>query len=84
MLDNTGYGPSLRRRGSGNVLTHTVMAVLGAALATGLLLAFYNPAACGGYGDESEMLARLPGVLGLLSVLLAARSGPLRPLAKRT
>jgi hypothetical protein len=43
MLDNTGYGPSLRRRGSGNVLTHTAMAVLGAALATGLLLAFYNP-----------------------------------------
>jgi len=26
MLDDTGYGPSFRRRGSGNVLTHTVMA----------------------------------------------------------
>jgi hypothetical protein len=29
MLDDTGYGPSLRRRGSGDVLTHTVMATLG-------------------------------------------------------
>jgi S1-C subfamily serine protease len=47
MLDDTGYGPSLRRRGSGNMLTHTVMAVLGAALATGLLLAFYNPGSGG-------------------------------------
>jgi hypothetical protein len=43
MLDDTGYGPSLRRRGRGNVLTHTLMAILGAALAAGLLLAFYNP-----------------------------------------
>src|SRR5271169_3847898 len=43
MLDDTGYGPSIRRRGRGNMLTHTVMAVLGAALAAGLLLAFYNP-----------------------------------------
>ena len=47
MLDDTGYGPSFRRRGSGNMLTHTVMAVLGAALATGLLLAFYNPGSGG-------------------------------------
>ena len=47
MLDETGYGPSFRRRGSGNMLTHTVMAVLGAALATGLLLAFYNPGSGG-------------------------------------
>ena len=47
MLDDTGYGPSLRRRGSGNMLTHTIMAVLGAALATGLLLAFYNPGSGG-------------------------------------
>jgi S1-C subfamily serine protease len=47
MLDDTGYGPSFRRRGSGNMLTHTIMAVLGAALATGLLLAFYNPGSGG-------------------------------------
>ena len=26
MLDDTGYGPSFKRRGSGNMLTHTVMA----------------------------------------------------------
>jgi S1-C subfamily serine protease len=49
MLENTGYGPSARRRGSGNMLTHALMALLGAALATGLLLAFYNPTS-GGIG----------------------------------
>ena len=43
MLENAGYGPSSRRRGSGNMFTHAIMAVLGAALATGLLLVFYNP-----------------------------------------
>jgi S1-C subfamily serine protease len=43
MLDNTGYGPLPRRRGSGNMFTHALMAILGAALAVGLLLAFYNP-----------------------------------------
>jgi S1-C subfamily serine protease len=43
MLENTGYGPTYRRRGRGNMLTHAIMALLGAALATGLLLAFYNP-----------------------------------------
>jgi len=43
MLDDTGYGPSFRRRGRGNMLTHAIMAVLGAALAAGLLLAFYDP-----------------------------------------
>jgi S1-C subfamily serine protease len=47
MLEDTGYGPSFRRRGSGNMLTHALMGVLGAALATGLLLAFYNPASGG-------------------------------------
>jgi S1-C subfamily serine protease len=47
MLDDTGYGPRLRRRGRGNMLTHTIMAVLGAALAAGLLLAFYNPGSGG-------------------------------------
>jgi S1-C subfamily serine protease len=44
---NSGYGPSLGRRGSGNVFTHTLMAILGAALAAGLLLAFYNPGSGG-------------------------------------
>jgi S1-C subfamily serine protease len=39
MLEDSGY----RRRGRGNVLTHIVMAFLGAALATGLLLALYQP-----------------------------------------
>jgi S1-C subfamily serine protease len=47
MLENTGYGPSRRRRGSGNMLTHALMAVLGAGLATGLLLALYNPTSGG-------------------------------------
>jgi len=44
MLDNGGFGVPPRRRGSGNALTHAIMAVLGAALAAGLLLAFYSPA----------------------------------------
>ena len=47
MLDDTGYGPFPRRRGSGNVFTHAIMAIVGAALATGLLLAFYNPTSSG-------------------------------------
>ena len=41
MFGDAGYGPLTRRRG--NALTHFVMAVVGAALAAGLLLAFYNP-----------------------------------------
>src|SRR5271166_5116246 len=44
MLGDSGFGPPRRRRGSGNVLTHIIMAVLGAALAIGLLLSFYNQA----------------------------------------
>jgi S1-C subfamily serine protease len=44
MLGENGLGPPPRRRGSGNVLTHAIMAVLGAALAIGLLLSFYNQA----------------------------------------
>jgi S1-C subfamily serine protease len=50
MLDNGGYGTLPRRRGSGNVLTHTIMAVLGAALAAGLILAFGNSTS-GGPGE---------------------------------
>src|ERR1700727_1096859 len=46
MLDG-GYGPSPRRRGSGNMFTHMITAVLGAALAGGLLLAFYSPGSGG-------------------------------------
>jgi S1-C subfamily serine protease len=47
MLHNTGYGPPFRRRGSGSVLTHAVMTVLGAAVAAALFLGFYNPASGG-------------------------------------
>jgi len=47
MLPNTGYGSSLRRRGRGNMLTHAIMMVLGAAVAAVLLLALYNPASGG-------------------------------------
>jgi S1-C subfamily serine protease len=47
MLDDSGFGAPARRRGSGNVFTHAIMAVLGAALAAGLLLAFYGPASGG-------------------------------------
>ncbi len=45
MQEDSGFGPLPRRRGRGNALTHVVTAVLGAALAAGLLLAFYDPAA---------------------------------------
>ena len=44
MLHDGGFGRPRRRRGSGNVLTHAIMTLLGAALAAGLLLAFYSPA----------------------------------------
>ncbi len=44
MLGDSGFGPPRRRRGSGNVLTHIITAALGAALAIGLLLSFYNQA----------------------------------------
>jgi S1-C subfamily serine protease len=56
MVAGTGYGfgTSSPRRGRGSVFTHTVMAIVGAAVATGLLLAFYDPAP-GGSG------ASLPG-----------------------
>jgi S1-C subfamily serine protease len=47
MLDDNGFGAPVRRRGSGNVFTHAIMAVLGAALAVGVLLAFYGPASGG-------------------------------------
>jgi S1-C subfamily serine protease len=45
MFGNDGFGAPRRRRGSGNAFTHAIMAVLGAALATVLLLAFYSPSA---------------------------------------
>jgi S1-C subfamily serine protease len=44
MLGDSGFGPLPKRRGSGNWLTHILTAVLGAALAIGLLLSFYNQA----------------------------------------
>ena len=59
MLHNPGYGPSFRRRGRGSMLTHAIMAVVGAALATGLLLAFYNPAS-GGSGISLPGIGAVP------------------------
>jgi S1-C subfamily serine protease len=47
MLGDSGFGSPPRRRGSGNVLTHIIMAVLGAALGIGLLLSFYSPGSGG-------------------------------------
>ncbi len=44
MQEDSGYGRIPRRRGSGNVLTHFVMAVLGAGLAAGLILGLFTPA----------------------------------------
>jgi S1-C subfamily serine protease len=47
MFDDSGYERPPRRRGSGNVVTHIVMAFLGAGLATALILAFYAPSGSG-------------------------------------
>ena len=47
MAEDSGYGPFLTRRGRGNVLTHFIMAVLGAGLAVVLFLAFSSPASGG-------------------------------------
>jgi S1-C subfamily serine protease len=43
MLDDSGYERPVRRRGSGNYLTHVAMGILGAGLAAGLILALYSP-----------------------------------------
>jgi len=42
--ERSGYGPFLTRRRRGNVLTHFLMAVLGAGVAVILLLLFFSPA----------------------------------------
>jgi S1-C subfamily serine protease len=44
MREDIGYGPPPRRRGGGSLLSHTVVAVLAAGLAVGLVLWLYNPA----------------------------------------
>ena len=43
MFDDSGYERPLRRRGRGNVLTHTLVGFLGAGLAAALILIFYSP-----------------------------------------
>jgi len=48
MFDDSGFERPVRRRGSGNYLTHVAMGFLGAALAAGLILALYSPS--GGSG----------------------------------
>jgi S1-C subfamily serine protease len=47
MFDDSGYERPLRRRGRGNFFTHTLMGILGAALAAGLILALYTPSGPG-------------------------------------
>jgi hypothetical protein len=87
MLDDSGSGAPVRRRGSGNVFTHAIMAVLGAALAVALLLAFYNPASGGslpGIGavpaPGSSPVALTGGQQGIVArVKLGAAAGQVRP-----
>ncbi len=43
-----GYNPLPRRRGSGNWLTHAIMAVLGAGFAVAVILGFFGTASGGG------------------------------------
>ena len=79
MTENSGYGP---RRGRGNMLTHFIMAVLGAGLAVVLLLAFYSPASGGSGGGSfpgSGMVPAPPSCaapLGKSAQDIAARVGP--------
>ncbi len=48
MTGDSGYdGPFLTRRGRGNVLTHFLMAVLGAGLTVLLLVVFFSPGSSG-------------------------------------
>lgn len=42
-MTDSGYGPFLTRRGRGNVLTHILMAILGAGAAAALVLAVFPP-----------------------------------------
>jgi S1-C subfamily serine protease len=51
MREDSGYGPFLTRPRRGNVLTHFIMAVLGAGLAVVVLLAFFTPASGGSSGS---------------------------------
>jgi S1-C subfamily serine protease len=68
MTENGGYRPFLMRRGSGNLLTHFLAAVLAAGLAAGLLLAFGRPAPGGpGYSPPGTNAVPAP----------AARAAPL-------
>ena len=82
MTENSGYGPFLTRRGRGNMLTHFIMAVLGAGLAVVLLLAFYSPASGGSGGGSfpgSGMVPAPPSSaapLGKSAQDIAARVGP--------
>jgi S1-C subfamily serine protease len=74
MFNDSGYAPLPRRRGSGNVLTHTLMAILGAALATGLLLAFYNPGS-GGSGISQPGSDAVPAPGGSAAPLTGGEQG---------
>ena len=69
MLDDSGYGPSPRRRGSGNWLTHILIAVLRAVLAAGLLVAFNGP----GSGDSGGLLLGMT-TCSVCTLRLRARS----------
>ena len=47
MQEDSGYGPLPRRRGSGSLLTHAIVAVLAAGLAVAVVLGFFSPASGG-------------------------------------
>jgi S1-C subfamily serine protease len=79
MFGDDGFGAPRRRRGSGNAFTHAVMAVLGAALATALLLAFYSPSAGpllpGGSAVPSPATSAAPLTGGEQGVVAKVRPG---------
>ncbi len=67
MQEDSGYGPLPRRRGSGSLLTHAIVAVLAAGLAVAVVLGFLSPASGGS----------LPG-----SGAVPAPAAPAAPLAR--
>jgi hypothetical protein len=72
------YRAPRRRRGSGNAFTHAIMAVLGAALATALLLAFYSPGSAalpGGGAVPSPATSTAPLTGGEQGIMAKVKPG---------
>jgi S1-C subfamily serine protease len=67
MLEDSGYGTLLRRRGSGSWLTHTIVAVLAAGLAVAVVLLFFAPASGSSLPGSGAVPAPAPSSAPLAS-----------------